>query len=193
MEGRAIGSLSLGLVLAMTLGVVRADPTGAGEAPAGTATGAPPDARAAFDRLKAMAGTWEGNVVSATGPRASVVYSVTSGGSVVEERLFPGTGHEMISMYHLDRGELVATHFCAMGNQPRMRLRRASGGEAAELVFEFAGGSNLDPAKDAHMHGGRIAFTGGDRYEAEWAVFEGGKQTGSNRFFMARTKGAPRP
>jgi hypothetical protein len=151
------------------------------------------DARAAFERLKKMAGTWEGSVVSAAGPRASVVYAVTSGGSVVKETLFPGTSHEMISMYHLDGADLVATHYCAMANQPRMRLTRATSGEKAELVFDFAGGSNVDPAKDAHMHGGRFAFQGVDRYEAEWAVYEGGKQTGSNRFFMSRAKAAPPP
>jgi len=83
-----------------------------------------------------------------------VTYRLASGGSVVEETLFPGTPHEMISMYHVVDGELVLTHYCAMANQPRMRLdRKASAPE--RLVFAFDGGTNFDPAKDTHGHSGR--------------------------------------
>jgi hypothetical protein len=141
------------------------------------------DARGAFERLKALAGDWEGTVTSKDGPPVSVVYRVTSGGSVVLEDLFPGTEHEMITMYHLEGDALVLTHYCAMGNQPRMRLAEAT---RETLRFDFAGGSNVAPANDVHMHSGRIAFLDADHIESEWAVFEGGKQSGTNRFFLSR-------
>jgi hypothetical protein len=83
------------------------------------------DGKAAFERLKTLAGTWQGQ--AGHGPAdqaATVTYRVASGGSVVEETLFPGTPHEMISMYHLVDGQLVMTHYCAMANQPRMRSTR---------------------------------------------------------------------
>lgn len=48
---------------------------------------------------------------------ASVRYEVGSGGTIVRELLFPGTEHEMLSVYHLGGGQLVATHYCAVGNQ----------------------------------------------------------------------------
>jgi hypothetical protein len=144
---------------------------------------AAPDGRAALERIKALAGDWEGTVTTPDGPKVSVVYRVTSSGSAVLEDLFPGTDHEMITMYHLDGDALVLTHYCAMGNQPKMRLAEAT---PAGLRFDFAGGSNLDPAKDPHMHAGRLAFPAADRIEAEWAVYEGGKQTGSNRFYLSR-------
>jgi hypothetical protein len=146
-----------------------------------------PDARAAFTRLKALAGEWEGTVTSADGPKTRVVYRVTSGGSTLLEDLFPGTDHEMISMYHLDGDALVLTHYCAMGNQPRMRLAEAS---RNELRFEFAGGANIKPEKDAHMHSGRIVFADADRIEARWAVYEGGKPIGENAFFLSRKRAA---
>ena len=46
----------------------------------------------------------------------------TGGGSAVTETLFPGTAHEMMSVYHMDGDDLVLTHYCAGGNQPRMML-----------------------------------------------------------------------
>ena len=49
------------------------------------------------------------------------VIKVTAGGSAVHETLFPGSAHEMVSVYHLDGADLVMTHFCALGNQPRMK------------------------------------------------------------------------
>ena len=97
-------------------------------------------------------------------------------------------------MYHLDGNDLVLTHYCAMGNQPRMRLVQASGTDPVELRFEFIGGSNIDPAKDVHMHAGTLILRGDDRLEADWAVYDKGQQTGANKFFLDRVKAAtPRP
>jgi len=146
------------------------------------------DGKAVLERMKGLAGHWRGNVTTEDGPPAEVVYTVTAGGSAVEEKLFPGTPHEMVSMYHLDGGDLVLTHYCAMGNQPRMRLVSASEGNPAQLRFDFAGGTNVDPAKDMHMHAGLITLRGADRLDAEWAVWDKGKQVGANKFFLARAK-----
>jgi hypothetical protein len=54
-----------------------------------------------------------------------------------------------------------------MGNQPLMKLERAT---ADLLQFGFAGGTNLDPAKDIHIHQGRIRFVAEGRLEEEWRV-----------------------
>ncbi len=139
---------------------------------------------AAFERLKALAGDWEGHVQQPDGPPGQVTWRVASGGSVVMETLFPGSEHEMISMYHLEGEQLVMTHYCAMANQPRMRL--APGSTAGELRFDFTGGANLDPATTPHVHSGSIRFPGADRLEAEWQVWSGGKPSGANRFYLRR-------
>jgi hypothetical protein len=145
------------------------------------------DGKAAFERLKSLAGTWEGKAGHAQpSEAATVTYRVASGGSVVEETLFPGTPHEMISMYHLVDGQLVLTHYCSMGNQPRMRLDgRASTPE--RLVFAFDGGTNLDPAKDTHVHSGVVEWMGGTLHAA-WTVYSGGKEAGQNRFVLRRAR-----
>jgi hypothetical protein len=143
------------------------------------------DPRAAFERLKSLAGTWEGQAGDdRTRPPATVVYRVASGGSVLQETLFPGTPHEMISMYHLADGNLVLTHYCALANQPRMKLDTKAS-SADRLVFAFDGGTNFDPAKDPHIHSGVIEMKG-DALRNEWASWRGGKEAGREAFVLRR-------
>jgi len=145
------------------------------------------DGKAAFERLKQLAGNWEGTAGSKEGPPAQIRYELVSNNSVVMETLFPGTDHEMRSVYHMDGSDLVMTHYCALGNQPRMKLA-AKASKPDELVFDFVGGTNFDPAKDAHIHGGKIRLVDADRIEAEWAFYQGSKPADVNRLFVARKK-----
>ena len=89
-------------------------------------------------------------------------------------------------MYHLVDGQLVMTHYCAMANQPRMRLdTKASTPD--RLVFAFDGGTNFDPARDTHVHSGVLEWKS-ESLHAAWAVFSGGKETGQNQFVLTRKK-----
>jgi hypothetical protein len=143
-----------------------------------------PDHKAAFDRLKTLAGAWQGHHTTPDGPPMEVEYRLTGGGSALVERLFAGSPHEMTSVYYLDAGELVLTHYCAMGNQPRMKL--VAGGQQGDLRFDFVGGTNLDVATSTHIHGGRISMPAPDRFDADWHVWSQGKQTDTHRLFMRR-------
>ena len=77
-----------------------------------------------------------------------------------------------------------STHYCAMANQPRMKL--TAGGTSGDLVFDFAGGDNVDPKTTTHMHGGRFVVKDANSYEADWGIVSEGKPAGNNRFFMKR-------
>lgn len=136
---------------------------------------APAEAPAAhlLDRFKALAGTW-----SATGldgnsmPDAQVRYEVTAGGSAVVETLFPGTPHEMRTVYVRDGSDVVLTHYCASGNHPRMRANTATG----DLVtFAFDGPVNFDPATAGHMHDASFTFVGKDEMRTRWNFWSKGK------------------
>lgn len=140
----------------------------------------------AFEILKGLEGRWEGHVTEPGGPAGAVEYRVTSGGNTIMEVTFPGTEHEMISMYFLDEGELRVRHYCAMGNQPEMKLD-AKSSTAETLRFVFTGGTNLDPDVDVHIHGGTIGLKG-ERLENVFAVYENGKETAGNKFFLKRAK-----
>ncbi len=128
----------------------------------------------ALERLKKLAGTWvaAGENGKPTDQVVSVI-KVTAAGSAVHETLFPGQAHEMVSVYHRDGADVVMTHFCALGNQPRMKADPKS--PANQIRFQFAGGSNLDPAKDKHMHEGTITFLDEDHIEWAGVAWEGGK------------------
>jgi hypothetical protein len=91
-----------------------------------------------------------------------------SRGSAVHETLFPGQPHEMISVYTADGSDVVMTHYCVLGNQPRLKASTKSLGN--KLKFEFAGGSNLDPKKDKHMHAATLIFVDPDHLEVEGKI-----------------------
>src|SRR6187431_1466103 len=111
---------------------------------------APPAAKhAGLEKLKSLAGTWV--AADKDGKPTDQVVSVirvTAGGSAVEETLFPGQAQEMLSVYHRDGSDLLMTHYCMLGNQPRMKADPAS--PPGQIRFKFAGGTNLDPSKDMH-------------------------------------------
>ncbi len=156
----------------MAVGVLLVALTSAGRGEDVPAAAKP--ANPAFEKLKKTAGTWveadkDGNPTD----KVVSVVKVTAGGSAVQETTFPGQPMEMVSVYHLDKGDLLMTHYCVLGNQPRMKADPAS--PANQIVWKFAGGTNLDPAKDAHMHGATVTFVGDDHMQIAGEAWENGK------------------
>jgi hypothetical protein len=143
------------------------------------------EAKAAFEKLKALKGDWNGTAKE--GFPTPVSYGVRSNGSVVMETLFPGTDHEMITVYHLVGNDLLATHYCAAGNQPHFKLDLAKS-TLTELVFTFDGGTSFDPAKDGHVHDGRIVFADDGKLNSSWTFYAGGVQKGAHDFHLTRVE-----
>ena len=145
------------------------------------------EAKAAFARLKTLAGEWKasGSNCPYAEHDGKITYKVTAAGSTVMETFFPGSDHEMLSMYHLDGEDLVLTHYCAAGNQPRMKLDRQAS-TPDRLQFVFGGGTNFDPAKDMHIHSGEIKFVDSGKVEATWNAHDKGKKVMSSTFTMNR-------
>ena len=76
----------------------------------------------AFENLKKLVGDWV-QANPKTEAEKSVValrYRLIAADSVVVETDFPGTDKEMVTMYHRDGDQLVLTHYCMCGNQPRI-------------------------------------------------------------------------
>lgn len=145
--------------------------------------GEPMDAKAAFEKLKSLAGEWHGS--TADGTTVPMIFKVTANGSVVLETQFAGSDHEMINAYHLVGNDLIATHYCAARNQPQLKLDLEKS-TPTELVFAFDGGTNLDPAKDAHIHGARLTLGSDGRLNEEWTFYAGGKEQGAEKFSGVR-------
>ena len=152
-------------------------------------------AQAAFDELKSLEGTWrgkpegEGAEAEAEAKMVDEViheFRVSAAGTVVMETMGPGTEHEMINMYHLDGENLVLTHYCAGGNQPTMKLNREKS-TVEKLVFDFTGGTNLDPAVDSHIHSAKIKLGDPNKLESIWESYADGKKAGGMVFHLARS------
>ena len=139
-----------------------------------------------IERLKKLAGAWQGVEGEEGEPGGNVFYRVISGGSAVAEFLLPGTEHEMVSMYHRDGDALLMTHYCAVGNQPRLKAR--PGGPENEITFEFMDGTNIKSPDDLHIDGLKIQFISDDEIVASWSARAEGKHQGGPSFRLKRVK-----
>jgi hypothetical protein len=135
---------------------------------------AAPPTHAAFEQVKSLAGEWVAAEDGEMMKKGDLVarYAVTAAGSAVVETVFPGSPHEMVTVYHPDGADLVLTHFCMEGNQPRMRARQPKG---ARFEFTFDGGANIDPGRDRHMHSAWLEILGADEIRNEWTEHAEGK------------------
>ena len=79
---------------------------------------------------------------------------------------------EMVSIYTAEGPDLVMTHYCVLGNQPRMKADPNS--PANQIRFQFAGGTNLDPTKDKHMHEATLTLVDDDHIELTGVAWENG-------------------
>ncbi|MBL0163948.1 MAG: hypothetical protein IPP82_10030 [Xanthomonadales bacterium] len=118
----------------------------------GVASAAPEAPTDRFASLMAISGQWQAQ--AANGPAMSLAYKVMSRSSVLVESWQAGTGGETMSVIHRDRDRVMATHYCAQGNQPRLILKD---GDDKDFVFEFLDATNLPDAEASHLV--RLQFT----------------------------------
>ena len=141
--------------------------------PATALAQAPLSAEDAFARLKSFAGSWQapregGGVIRLT-------YRVISGDSALVESFTTPSGRETLSVYHLDGRRLLLTHYCALGNQPRLRYAPETSG-CDRLVFVFLDATNLAAPEAEHMTRFEVTFVGPDRFDQTSTYRQGGKE-----------------
>ena len=158
------------LVVLLALALV----TGASAAPAKT-----------FDRFKALAGDWVAAEDTDYAKKGDLIarYHLTGGGTAVVEDLFPGTPHEMTTVYHMDGEDVVLTHYCMSGNQPRMRAKAPEGDS---VTFAFDGGTNIDAKTTRHMHDASFQFVSENEIRAQWNGLADGKPSMTVKTHLVR-------
>jgi hypothetical protein len=177
----SFGAATISLALFLLFGVPACSQWG--QRPEGEARSSP----ALFEELKKLSGRWETGDADKDGkPDGVVVYRVTSGGSAVEETIFPGSPHEMVTLYNQDNGKLEATHYCMLGNEPRLEAVPES--TPRKLVFRFKEGMNMDPGKDEYMGQLIMTIPDADHLKQEWSSFKAGKMEKSMVFEYQRVK-----
>jgi len=137
-----------------------------------TAVFAQSDAQKSFDQLKSLTWSWEGK--DSMGQSVEVSYRMTAGGSALMSEIV-GHGETMISMINFDGpNRLLLTHYCTVGNQPRMQASASPDGKV--ITFSFLDATNLDNPQSGHMDHVVIALLGPDHHTEEWNFIDHGKE-----------------
>jgi len=86
-------------------------------------------------------------------------------------------------MFHMDNSDLLATHYCAAHNQPR--IRRVSSPESNVVTFEFKDATNVPNPSAPHMVGLKITFLDANHHYEDWTFLENGQKS-TSRFDFHR-------
>jgi hypothetical protein len=141
-----------------------------------------PDKSDDFKAVCALEGTWVATKSAEGQKPVTLVFKPTAGGSAVMETLGAGSDHEMLNVYTSDEKGVLLTHYCMLGNQPRMRLTSIKDGV---LTFEYVGAGNLKSRDEMHMDSLVITLKG-DRMTQDWSMYQDGKVTGHHMFEFKR-------
>ena len=141
---------------------------------------------AAFEKMKSLAGHWEGSAPGNAKLTADI--EVTSGGNAVLERfqtIEGGKPMTMITMYYLDGDTLKLTHYCHAGNQPTMAATYDAA--AGVITFDFVGATNLK-ADDLHMHHAVFTLVDANHLNETWTMYKEQKNAGAETMSLTRGK-----
>jgi hypothetical protein len=114
---------------------------------AGAVFGPSASPASAYRQLGSLEGTW--SRTTAKGTVVELTYEPISSGSALLEHFSTSTGRKTLTVYHMDDADLLLTHYCAQGNQPR--LRYVPGEDSTSLRFTFLDATNLPNDSASHM------------------------------------------
>lgn len=123
------------------------------------------DAQKAFEKIKTLAGSWQGTIM---GKSINVTIRVASSGTTILHEANSGSpppDHE-ITVFYVDGDRLLATHYCDGGNQVRWEGKLSPDGKTIEFNFlDVAGDTRGGFAKhtaftiiDANKHVVALTF-----------------------------------
>jgi len=136
------------------------------------------DGQKAFEKLKTLAGNWEGPVTvdppiagMSTDKPIQVTLRVTSrGNALVHEMQESGTPLDAtkydhpLTMLYLDGDQLTLVHYCDAGNRPRMRGKLSPDGKTVEFDFADLSGSN----QNGHMYHAVFTIIDANHHTEDW-------------------------
>jgi len=154
------------------------------------------DAQKSFDKLKTLAGSWEGHVTT-TPPMGGmdmpnvITMRVTSrGNALVHEMKAAGTPDDPtkydhpVTMIYLDNDQLLLTHYCDAGNRPRMAARTSPDGKTLEFDFLDIAGST----QYGHMQHAVFTVVDANHHTEDWTYMMPGDKPVIAHFDLQRAK-----
>ena len=98
------------------------------------------DAQKAFEKLKTLAGSWEGTVMGI--PINFTIRAASSGTAILHEgNTEKGVPNHEITMFYVEGDRLLATHYCDAGNRSRLEGKMSPDGKTIEFSFLDVAGS----------------------------------------------------
>jgi hypothetical protein len=128
-----------------------------------------------FEKMKSLLGEWEAvSTEDGKETKSLASYELTSNGTAIVEKIFKGMPYEMTTVYYAEGTRLGMTHYCALGNHPKMMLKEA---RKDKLYFEMNGKDGIISPMEAHMHALTIMIKDNNNVQQDWVYFENGKKT----------------
>lgn len=165
------------------------------------------DALNHYTTLTLMEGDWvlspaeeqEGGATK-KGPAAKLVgtnntaisFKVVGKGSAIQENLLPGTGKEMVTMYHCndfkDCSQILAKHYCAKQNQPELVLDAANtSGNVIAMVCNM--NTSLCNSVEGHVHMIKHELSQGNSHlKSTYSIYKNGKFEKNSIYHFIRKK-----
>ena len=133
-------ALLLCFVIAMGCGTSIAQTASQPNNPAAPSKATPSDAQKLFDKMKSLAGSWQGTIM---GISINVTIRLASSGTAILHEAHTDGGkppnHE-ITMFYVEGDRLLATHFCDANNRARFEGKLSADGKS-QFDFLDVGGS----------------------------------------------------
>jgi hypothetical protein len=134
------------------------------------------DAQKSFDKLKTLEGSWEGHVTTVPkmaaieGHAVQVSLRVTSrGNALMHEMRISGIPDNPITMFYVEDGRFLLTHYCDAGNRPRMEGMVSPDGKTLKFDFlDVAGGT-----EKGHMHDTKFTVIDANHHTEDWTYMFG--------------------
>jgi hypothetical protein len=149
------------------------------------------DAQKSFDKLKSLAGSWEGQVATVPveadiqGKPMQVTLRVTSmGNALMHEATGAGRPDDPLTMLYLDGDRLLLTHYCDAGNRPRMVGTMSPDGKTVDFEFLDVAGST----QYGHMHHATFTFIDANHHIEDWTYMHPGDKPLRAHFDLTRSK-----
>jgi hypothetical protein len=145
----------------------------------------------AFDKLKTLAGSWEGQpetmppVPELKGKSAQVKLRVASRGhTLMHDLKIEGIPDNPLTMVVVDADRLLLTHYCDGDNRPRMLGKMSPDGKTVEFDFlDISGRLGV-----GHMHHVVFTFIDENHHGEEWTFMMPGDKPMKVHIELQRTK-----
>ncbi len=140
------------------------------------------DAQKEFDSLKTLAGSWQGTLTTTPkqedvdGKQAQVTLRVTSmGNALAHEAHIESRPDHPLTVFYMDNGRLMLTHYCDAGNRPRMVAKSPAEGKTEGKTVEFEFLDVAGSTEYGHMHHSVFTVIDANHHIEDWTFMVGDK------------------